>query len=183
MERIKKVGKATKFGNVLREQNCDRRGIDNDLVKGLQSFYCTVEKFTIVELIFNKKRYHGISVKSDQDTQNLTEGIARAYLRAFDEMVEDQDLVRSPYENHLLSGLNNFSKALTDACCRMSTCVGPAPKNLEIGTLLVGDACVSEGVYEIRCHKCGKTVPYFPRSITSETKCPHCKRPLFECPE
>lgn len=94
MERIKKVGKAKKFGNVLREQNCDRRGIDSDLVKGLQSFYCRTDtdKFTIVELLFRGRRYHGLSAKSDHDMSNLTEGIARAYLRAFDEMVEVEEL-------------------------------------------------------------------------------------------
>lgn len=186
MDRIKEIGKAKRFGNILREQNAIRRGIDNSVLKGLQSFYTTVEKFTIVELIFGAKRYHGISVKSKDDIWNLSEGIARAYLRAFDEMVEMEELEYKEeicYGRYLEMGLINFSKAISDACCRISIAnVNSAPK-IDIDRLCAKPFYEEEGIYEIKCLKCGKTAKYYLQNIIPETRCPTCNRKLLEGPE
>jgi hypothetical protein len=115
MDRIKNIGKSKKFGRTLREQNAKRYGIDNQILKGLESFYCRIDKFTIVELLFRSRRYHGLSAKSDQDMSNISEGIAHAYFRAFDNMVKDISLYNISYENHLLKGLTNFQNTFQNA--------------------------------------------------------------------
>lgn len=101
MQRIKDVGKTKRFGKILREQNCDRRSVDRRVFKGLESFWSAMEKFTVVELVFDGKRYHGLSVRSKQDDWSTTEGIARAYLRAFDALVDNQI-----NKEHFLPGTN-----------------------------------------------------------------------------
>jgi len=45
----------------------------------------TVEKYTIVELAYDSKHYHGLTAKADCDEDDLT-GMAIAYNRAFKAM-------------------------------------------------------------------------------------------------
>lgn len=45
-----------------------------------------LDKFTIVELTYNGKHYHGLSSKASCDTASIITGISIAYNRAFKEM-------------------------------------------------------------------------------------------------
>jgi len=165
MDRIKDIGKAKKFGKTLREQNQDRRCIDSKSLKGLESFFCSVDKFTIVELLFNGKRYHGLSAKSDQDITNVTEGVALAYKRAFDKMVEDQGLIDN-LATSLFKGLNKFE-------CALGQPVG-GMKPISVGT-----AVLTSGVGKIKCINCGKTGEYSLSTMTPQTRCVHCNEPVI----
>jgi len=170
MKRIKQVGKASRFGRTLREQNCDRRDIKKGALKGLESFYTTVEKFTIVELVLNEKRYHGLSVKSKDDIWNLTEGIARAYLRAFDDLVEAEGLLPK-------IGRNPFDQFFN------SQPLLQTPDTLAIGmadkVLYAHEICKAQGIYRVKCFKCGKSAEYHIEAIRPDTQCPHCKKKLL----
>ena len=170
MDRIKDVGKAKKFGKTLREQNQARRCIDSKSLKGLESFFCRVDKFTIVELLFNGKRYHGLTAKSDQDITNVTEGVALAYKRAFDEMVEDQGLTS------FFKGLNKFE---------FETTIGQAVAGMKAHSetpIGVGTMVLTSGVCKVRCINCGKTADYSLATMTPKTKCVHCDRPVIARP-
>ena len=180
MDRIKDIGKSKKFGRTLREQNAKRYGIDNQTLKGLESFYCRTDtdKFTIVELLFRGRRYHGLSAKSDQDISNLTEGIAHAYSRAFDNMATDQDLIYTPYEEYLLKGLNNFQKSMCNCLKNIQT--------IDMGGLPINDPSViansvsGNDIYKIECQHCGETSNYFAKTLDQKTKCPVCDKRLSE---
>lgn len=50
----------------------------------------TIDKYTIVELTHNNKHYHGLASRADCDKDNAVSGIAVAYHRAFDKMMEIQ---------------------------------------------------------------------------------------------
>ncbi|MCK5722216.1 MAG: hypothetical protein KAI84_06730 [Gammaproteobacteria bacterium] len=168
MDRIKDVGKAKKFGKTLREQNQARRCIDSKSLKGLESFFCRVDKFTIVELLFNGKRYHGLTAKSDQDITNATEGVALAYKRAFDEMVEDQGLIEN-LTTSLFKGLNSFQSALGNTVAAMVRSEEP------IGVGIV----MTYGVCKLRCINCRRTAEYSLTTMTPQTRCPHCNEPVI----
>lgn len=163
MDRIKDVGKAKKFGKTLREQNQARRCIDSKSLKGLESFFCRVDKFTIVELLFNGKRYHGLTAKSDQDITNVTEGVALAYKRAFDEMVEDQGLIDNPGTRS-----NTFEGTIAAAVAGMSR----QGCSIDIGV-------ITSGTHSIKCFKCGHVGQYSVNLITSETRCSGCSEKLI----
>ena len=165
MDRIKDVGKAKKFGKTLREQNQARRCIDSKSLKGLESFFCRVDKFTIVELLFNGKRYHGLTAKSDQDITNVTEGVALAYKRAFDEMVEDQSLIDN-ITTSLFKGLNKF-----EAVAGMKA---HTEKPIGVATMFV-----DTGTYRVRCSNCGKTAEYHMGTMTLQTKCVYCNKQVI----
>ena len=169
MDRIKDVCKAKKFGKTLREQNQARRCIDSKSLKGLESFFCRVDKFTIVELLFNGKRYHGLTAKSDQDITNVTEGVALAYKRAFDEMVEDQGLIDN-IATSLFKGLNKFESSLGQAVAGMKM---RSETPIGIGTMVM-----NAGICNLKCSKCNRTSEYSLATITPQTKCLHCNEPI-----
>ena len=50
----------------------------------------TINKYTIVELTHNNKHYHGLASRADCDKDNVVTGIAVAYHRAFEKMMEGQ---------------------------------------------------------------------------------------------
>lgn len=47
-----------------------------------------INKYTIVELTHNNKHYHGLASRADCDKENAVTGIAVAYHRAFEKMVD-----------------------------------------------------------------------------------------------
>ena len=47
-----------------------------------------IDKYTIVELTHNNKHYHGLTSLADCDKENVVTGIAVAYHRAFEKMVQ-----------------------------------------------------------------------------------------------
>jgi len=51
--------------------------------------YIRLGKYTIVELVCNGKHYHGLAALAPCDEMMTTAGIAYAYHRAFDNMMED----------------------------------------------------------------------------------------------
>ena len=51
--------------------------------------YVMFGKYTIVELEYNGKHYHGLSVRAPCDEKTTSAGIAYAYRRAFENMLED----------------------------------------------------------------------------------------------
>ena len=208
MDRIKNIGKSKKFGRSLREQNVKRYGLDNNTLKGLESFYCRTDKFTIVELLFNGRRYHGLSAKSDQDMSNLPEGIAHAYSRAFDNMVLDilhdiphntsycnmqdiRDLVGKGPSSVTIK--QHFNKADTKVnshslyeelnnfkkhVCNFTT--------IDVGGLPINDPSAivdtvsGNDVYKIECQHCGEISNYFAKTLDMKTKCPVCDKRLSD---
>lgn len=161
MDRIKNIGKSKKFGRTLREQNAKRYGIDNKTLKGLESFYCRTDtdKFTIVELLFRGRRYHGLSAKSDHDMSNLTEGIAHAYSRAFDNMIYDVVLDIQPGKIRIHETFRTkYFKSI----------------NLSQKPISV------DGITEMECQHCQTTSQYISRNISHKTKCPMCGKRLSE---
>jgi len=46
-----------------------------------------INKYTIVELTYDHKHYHGLASRADCDKENTVTGIAVAYHRAFEKMV------------------------------------------------------------------------------------------------
>jgi ribosomal protein S27E len=185
MERIKNIGKSKKLGRTLREQNAKRYGIENQALKGLESFYCRIDKFTIVELLFRDKRYHGLSAKSDQDMSNLSEGIAHAYSRAFENLVLDippsisycnkqciKDIIGKGPSSIVIRQI--FNKAV----CNLTTIdLGGLPIN---DPSAIADSKPSNDVYKIECQHCGEISNYFAKTLDMKTKCPVCGRRLSE---
>ena len=53
------------------------------------ALYVKSGKYTIVELEYNGKHYHGLSVRAPCDMNHTSAGIAVAYRRAFENMLED----------------------------------------------------------------------------------------------
>jgi len=51
----------------------------------------TINKYTIVELTHNNKHYHGLAARAECDQENAVTGIAVAYHRAFEKMMQAQD--------------------------------------------------------------------------------------------
>lgn len=49
----------------------------------------TIDKYTIVELTHNNKHHHGLASMADCDKENAVTGIAVAYHRAFEKMMDD----------------------------------------------------------------------------------------------
>lgn len=54
----------------------------------LSASITTINKYTIVELTYNNKHYHGLASRADCDNKNAVTGIAVAYHRAFDKMMQ-----------------------------------------------------------------------------------------------
>ena len=53
----------------------------------IEAWTIAVDKFTIVELIYNGKHYHGLSAQANCDDDNVMTGIYNAYHRAFKSMI------------------------------------------------------------------------------------------------
>lgn len=195
MNRIKNIGDNKKFGRTLREQNAKRYGIDNKTLKGLESFYCRTDtdKFTIVELLFRGRRYHGLSAKSNQDMSNLTEGIAHAYSRAFKNMLKQdiEDIIgkgptqitidpnlKSPLfyiqESKVDEELNNFKK---HACNFTTIDLGGLPLKTPSA---IADTVSSSDICKIECQHCGEITNYFAKKLNTKTECPICGKRLSE---
>jgi len=51
--------------------------------------YVMFEKYTIVEMVYNGKHYHGLAALAPCDEMMTSAGIAVAYRRAFESMMED----------------------------------------------------------------------------------------------
>ena len=51
--------------------------------------YVQFGKYTVVEIVYNCKHYHGLSVCAPCDMRTTSAGIAVAYRRAFENMLED----------------------------------------------------------------------------------------------
>ena len=51
--------------------------------------YVQFGKYTVVEIVYNCKHYHSLSVCAPCDMNNTSAGIAVAYRRAFESMLED----------------------------------------------------------------------------------------------
>lgn len=54
----------------------------------IKEIVTTIDKYTIVELTHNNKHYHGLTSRADGDKENAVSGIAVAYHRAFDKMMQ-----------------------------------------------------------------------------------------------
>jgi len=50
-----------------------------------------INKYTIVELTHNNKHYHGLAARAECDQDNAVTGMAEAYHRAFEKMMQAQD--------------------------------------------------------------------------------------------
>lgn len=59
-------------------------------LKDIATTITTIDKYTIVELTHNNKHYHGLASRADCDKDNAVTGIAVAYHRAFEKMMESQ---------------------------------------------------------------------------------------------
>lgn len=53
----------------------------------VEAWTIAVDKFTIVELTYNGKHYHGLSAQANCDDNNVMTGIYNAYHRAFKSMI------------------------------------------------------------------------------------------------
>lgn len=80
----------TEFLNGLKNQNIKKSDFKDIIRNG--SVRCieirTHDKYTIVELEFNDKHFHGLAVCSHSDKNNRRTGIAIAYRRAFVKLEE-----------------------------------------------------------------------------------------------
>ena len=69
-----------------------RERMNDILSEGYQlswATYVQFGKYTIVELVFDGKHYHGLAAQAPCDMRTTSAGIAVAYKRAFENMLED----------------------------------------------------------------------------------------------
>lgn len=114
-----------KFGKQLLKQNSMSL---YKRVKGTESFYEEFSKFTVVELLFEGKRYHGLSICSSSDKPNQQEGIAKAFHKAWIELYNDQ-FVQEIHSMFDFAGYINQS-TLPIGFCNVS--ILPQNKSIEI---------------------------------------------------
>ena len=60
----------------------------------------TINKYTIVELTHNNKHYHGLASRADCDKENAVTGIAVAYHRAFEKMMDGFKIGVATYDEN-----------------------------------------------------------------------------------
>ena len=73
----------------------------------------TINKYTIVELTYNSKHYHGLATKADCDKENVVTGVAVAYHRAFEKMMAAQDNIphNEKYHSTIMDYMNQCRPA------------------------------------------------------------------------
>lgn len=85
----------------LLKQNIEGVSLTNKQVGHVSCKFMKTGKFTIVELARNGKHYHGLSSRANCDSSNWFTGVAVAFNRAFDSMVESEMLTKESKHKEL----------------------------------------------------------------------------------
>ncbi|MCK5225089.1 MAG: hypothetical protein KAQ89_00065 [Planctomycetes bacterium] len=131
----------------------------------------TINKYTIVELTHNNKHYHGLASRADCDKENAVTGIAVAYHRAFEKMMQhlqtsvvdyspihkaktwkeiwadnkfDTSTYRECIDKHLKDAVDKQSKLVDKAISDLLSCTDVDLKQYDLKTVLGGKAAIKE---------------------------------------